>query len=785
MLFSKRIKLIAIFITSCFSISHLAIKASTTHNAITQRQEETENIIELLIDATQKQLETIHALLSDLSFIINDNQIKTIKNKKTTLTNIQHLMRDIESKKNILVVSNDIQTIQFIIKFTHNVLKHILTVFETQCTQFDSFESEKLIAQTRNPNNTISIEVLKKIIIKNEKKVKQLKENAANAGLTWYNKSYRLCDRYLLQYVRDYGLVSSCLVLGGLYTYWHLYPDAWAKTLMGKPYTPESVRTYLGLEDKVNDQDFKLLGRIERFIASFGLNLLPFGALIYTLLKDSLSTRWKAETQPWLHKHITSFHYKMMGGSYVEKITKIDGIGKKVLFDDLIGLEHAKNECNYLINYMTDPESYIRRGQRINHILFTGPPRTGKTELAKALYYEIKTLHKQTIKFMPLPAVAINIIGIDRCLDIMKSWAPCIVFIDEIDLLNVQRSGKNETLSALLQGMSGLDNDSDPTKQVIIIGATNKPEYLDFALMTHGRFGKVIHFEYPNQQEREQFFTRHMKKLSLNLTLFNCKKLARETEGRSYESLKTLMDHGILKARLQGQSLAQAHLEAALDEELRRIVGTHLKQIPTHEKRILAAHFAGHALATQLLNGHTKLAKVTIKPIMVKLKEELIGNQLWRGALGKNNVPFKEQERYEYGKIFTCHEHDTINIYDSEERIKACKALLAGIAAEQILIGSCGHSCHCKDKEQALEIIKPLVFEGFEPDTLPKRIKAEKYAQALQLLEQYTQEITTLLLAYQDTLETIALELYDEETLEAKTIQEIIEDTKTIDEPAT
>jgi len=192
----------------------------------------------------------------------------------------------------------------------------------------------------------------------------------------------------------------------------------------------------------------------------------------------------------------------------------------------------------------------------------------------------------------------------------------------------------------------------------------------------------------------------------------------------------------------------------------------------------LAAHFAGHALAIQLLGCHTKLAKVTIKPIMVKLKEELIGNQLWRGALGKNNAPIKEQERYEYGKMFTCHDHDTINVYDADERIKLCKAYLAGIASEKILIGSCGHSCHCKDKEQAFDILKPVIFEGFDSDTLPKNVHAKKYEDTMQLLDHYEREITTLLLAHKDTLETIALELYDEGTLEATTIEEIIHDTQ-------
>lgn len=775
MSFEKRYFIFFFLITA----SALSIQNPRSNDRAFDRQE----MIQTLIDQTQRHLETVYTVLSDLSVVINDNQIPSFKQKAKTLKTIRTFMQDLESKKNVLVVSTDLKTIQFIIQYTQAAIDHLTAILAGGCTTFSPFDSKPLIESTRSQAGQPELPALHTTITTNETRLTNLIMLAHSAGLHWYNKAYRMLDAYCLHYMREYGLVTAGTVSLLSYAYWHMYGHRFKGSWIGIPYTPESLRPQTNnnggnAQPTLDNPQLKFLGRAEHFLASYGSQLLPFGSFLLYLIKDSITAHWKTRTEPWLYKKISSAHYTLMGGSYVQKASKLDGIGKKVLFDDLIGLAHAKDECTYLINYMKDPETYIRRGQKINHILFTGPPRTGKTELAKALYCEIKQLHATQMKFIPLPAALINMKGIDWCLEIIKYHAPCVVFIDEIDLLNLQRSGKNQELSALLQGMSGLDNDSDPTKQVIIIGATNKPEYLDFALMTHGRFGKVIHFEYPNLKERIEFFTRQMKKMALNLTHFNIKQLARETDGKSYEALKTLLDHGILKARLAGQSLMHHHLEAALDEELRHIVYADLKQIPEHEQQLLAAHFAGHALALHLIGCHTKLAKVTIKPIMAKLKEELIGKDLWQGAMGKESGQQKEQERYQYGHTFLCHDQDTIQALSYDERTSLCKFHLAGIAAEKILLGHCGYSCHCNDKQEAFDMIAPIVFEGIDPEAMPQKLRTAKYELIMKQLEQYEQEVSALLSSHLAELENIMIELKAQETLDAKTIAEIVKDTQ-------
>lgn len=763
--------LLFIGISGALSISHTDAKATDRISTPVQ----THNAIETYIDIAQKQLATISSILSDISFLMHENQFQFNENQELVLQNIQELIQDIENKKNILKITTDRQIIGYITSYIHTVIGQLEAILKHDVSKLSQFDPHTYMTRAINTTQS-SDQELENQFYRNNDLLILLERNTHSIGLRWYNKTYRIFNKYILEYAHEYATLSLGILLGAGYITWHLFPDSFEDTWIGRPFSPNPYSTVHG--SKLESEGIKIPGSIEKFLASSVLNLLPIGSLISFLIKDQVSTRWKTKTEPWLRKHFTTFHYKMLGGAYSGKIAKLDGIGKKIFFDDLIGLDHAKHECQYIINYMKDPETYIRRGQKINHILFTGPPRTGKTELAKALYYEVKNLHSEQVKFIPLPAASINVIGIDRCLDIIKYHAPCIVFIDEIDLLNVQRSGKNEVLSALLQGMSGLDNDNDPTKQVIIIGATNKPEYLDFALMTHGRFGKVIHFEYPNLSERTLFLSRQLKKLGLDVSQFNIKKLAQESEGKSYESLKTTIDHATLKARLCGKSLAYYHLEAALDEELNKIVPTDLKDLPEHEQEILAAHFAGHALAWHILNPHTKLAKITIKPVIAKLKEELIGKELWQGAMGKKNYHSKEQARYIYGHTFIYHDQDTCNLYDEIERIKLCKIYLAGVAAEKIIIGNSGYSCDCHDNEYALEIIRPLIFAGFDSETLPKKIVSEKYQQALQSLAQYEQEITTLLLNHKDALINIAIELKEAKILSSQIIQEIVSDTE-------
>ena len=163
---------------------------------------------------------------------------------------------------------------------------------------------------------------------------------------------------------------------------------------------------------------------------------------------------------------------------------------------------------------------------------------------------------------------------------------------------------------------------------------------------------------------------------------------------------------------------------------------------------------------------------------MTSIKEELIGKQLLQDAYGNKQNSDKEQDRYTHGSIFTYHPEDSINITNRDEQLKQCKIHLAGIAAEKLMLGSCGYSCHKKDKEKALSIAMTLVCEGVNPDSLPKQIQKQKYDEGFALLTQCEDEIMQLLQQHKDALGNIMVELQANGTLTSQEVTEIIEDTE-------
>ncbi|HRQ62445.1 MAG TPA: AAA family ATPase [Candidatus Dependentiae bacterium] len=786
--FSNRKHIIRTLIVCFLSIPILPIMANALDLSLAGSpyggQSKT-SILDRYRDALQKQLEEIHGILSDLSAIIYDGQVKTVRHKDQTIMNIQLLMRDIERKKNVLAVSADTGTIIFMSTFTEAVINHVGNALLNSMAHFGAFDSEQLL---NNKSQKISnLESLHPAIKANRTALKKLIKQANNVGLRWYNKAYRAVDNNIFSHTSKYHLSMLGGSLFGMYLWWlwsinknkpNIITTGNLSWLIGP--SPEYNPLSGGITNKDN---LGLLGNLEYTISGFMRSALPLGSILATYSWENIKSLWEFQTRPWLTKNLSMLHYRLKGGAYHAKANKIGEIIEEVTFDDLVGLDHVKEYFTFLVEYLENPEAYARRKLTPQKgCLLAGPTRTGKSHCVKALNGEINKMlqrkqRSERFTFLELPAALINYQGIKWCMHVLKESAPCIVFIDEIDLLNLQRSGQNQMLSEFLTSLSGALDETDPHKQVIIIAATNKPESLDFALRQPGRFGKELRFEYPNYNERLEYLKRKLNKLSLNLQNFSVEKLARETDGKSYEGLQTLVDHSVLKARLRGQSVTQEHLEEALDQEVRRVMLTNMKNIPDHEQEILAAHFAGHALALHLLNPHTKLAKVTINPVMTTLKEELIGKQLLQGAFGKKTKD-DEQARYEYGCVFTYHEQDTVNIMSKEEKIHMCKMHLAGHAAEKIIHGTCSYSCHHADKEKALTLATSLTFEGLDPESLPKHIAQQRYDQAFALLTQCEQEITKLLAQHKESLINIAHELKQVKTLDAQEIKEIVQDTE-------
>ncbi|MGB8366980.1 MAG: AAA family ATPase, partial [Candidatus Babeliales bacterium] len=645
-----------------------------------------------------------------------------------------------------------------------------------------------------NDSPEISLNQLHQEFMINENLIKQFSQKTDRAGLAWWNIWYRHVDNYFIDPCKRYKIprrtLEACILsLSYIYFSWHFEDNLpqflqlpenfknsnWFKKWMGKkPYRP-----YVNAEGNIASIEATnegFINRVDRIVSLLKKGILPTGGLLTTMCVYALSKEWKT-FKPFFNEKLAILVNKLKGGSYLKKANKLQGIIESVYFDDLVGLDHVKEFYQTLIDYLENPEPFDRLGiAPPKGCLLIGDTRTGKSYSARALLNELNVMleknnRKDEFKFLPLDASLIMSEGITNILSIVKEAAPCIVFIDEIDLLNLQRHGQNTMLMEFLTAMSGIDSTSDSKKQVIIIAATNQPETLDEALRTPGRFGKELRFEYPSFKERKEFIERQLNKLALNLESFDIDKLSQETEGVPYEGIKLLINQSILKARINKEMLTQQYLEETLDETIRNVLKDSFKDISLHEKELLSIHFAGHALALMLLDMPTKLASVTIRPVMTKIKEEFMGAHLWQDGKDDDN----KRKRIEYGEVFTHCNHDTLNVMSSAEKLDLCKYYLAGIAAEKIINGSCSYSCHTKDKEKAFTLAKSLVFEGINVKGLPTSMQEQFYKETLGLISQCEEEIMALLAKHKNKLFSIVQELQERNMLNKKDIQRIID----------
>ena len=292
----------------------------------------------------------------------------------------------------------------------------------------------------------------------------------------------------------------------------------------------------------------------------------------------------------------------------------------KVDFKDVAGLAEAKVEVREIVDFLKTPKKYTDLGGKIpKGVLLVGPPGTGKTLLAKAVAGEadVPFFSMSGSDFVEMFVG----VGASRVRDLFKQAkekAPCIIFIDEIDAIGRAR-GKNpnfgandereNTLNQLLTEMDGFANNAG----VIIMGATNRADILDKALMRAGRFDRQIHLELPDINERNEIFKVHLKPIKLEKNL-DTGFLAKQTPGFSGADIANICNESaLIAARKDKKVVERQDFLDAVD----RIVGgleRKTKIITKDEKKTIAFHEAGHATVSWLLEHAHPLVKVTIIP---------------------------------------------------------------------------------------------------------------------------------------------------------------------------
>ena len=357
----------------------------------------------------------------------------------------------------------------------------------------------------------------------------------------------------------------------------------------------------------------------------------------------------------------------------------------KVTFQDVAGVEEAKEELREIIEFLKDPPKFQKLGGKIpKGVLLVGPPGTGKTLLAKAIAGEANVPFF-SISGSDFVEMFVGV-GASRVRDLFeqgKKHAPCIIFMDEIDAVGRHRGAglggghdeREQTLNQLLVEMDGFETNEG----VILIAATNRPDVLDPALLRPGRFDRQVVVARPDVKGREEILKVHARRIPLapNVEL---KVLARGTPGFSGADLANLVNEAALLAARQDKKIVEMiDFENAKDKVLMGVERRSMI-ISEEEKKTIAYHEAGHALVADLLPGADPLHKVTIIP---------------RGrALGLTQQ-LPTDDKYNYSKEYLI---DRITI------------LLGGRAAEELVFQQRTTGAG-DDLEKATEMARKMVCE--------------------------------------------------------------------------
>jgi cell division protease FtsH len=289
-----------------------------------------------------------------------------------------------------------------------------------------------------------------------------------------------------------------------------------------------------------------------------------------------------------------------------------------VMFDDVAGIEEAKEELQEVVTFLKQPEKFTAVGAKIpKGVLLVGPPGTGKTLLAKAIAGEAGTPFF-SISGSEFVEMFVGV-GASRVRDLFKKAkenAPCIIFIDEIDAVGRQRGAgigggndeREQTLNQLLTEMDGFEGNSG----IIIIAATNRADVLDSALLRPGRFDRQVMVDVPDIKGRLEVLNVHArnKKLGEDISL---DVIARRTPGFSGADLANLLNEAaILTARRRKDAITMDEIDAAVDRVVAGMEGTPL--VDSKSKRLIAYHEIGHAIVGTLLKNHDPVQKVTLVP---------------------------------------------------------------------------------------------------------------------------------------------------------------------------
>tara|TARA_B100000212_G_scaffold84577_1_gene61471 strand:- start:1325 stop:3187 length:1863 start_codon:yes stop_codon:yes gene_type:complete len=452
----------------------------------------------------------------------------------------------------------------------------------------------------------------------------------------------------------------------------------------------------------------------------------------------------------------------------------------KITFDDVAGVDEAKDELTEIVDFLKKPERYTDIGARIpKGVLLVGPPGTGKTLLSKAVAgeAEVPFFIISGSEFVELFVGA----GAARVRDLFeqaKKKAPCIIFIDELDAIGKSRSGsmgvvggndeREQTLNQLLTEMDGFAASDKP---VIVLAATNQPEVLDAALLRPGRFDRQVLVDRPDLSGRKTILEIYTKKVKLSESI-DLDSIAQATSGFAGADLANMVNEAaLLAARGNRKSVEQKDLAEAIE---RVVAGLEKKSrvLQDDEKKVVAYHEVGHAIVGHLMPGGSKVAKISIVPrgmsalgytLQLPTEERFLNSKEELQGQIATLLGGRSAEEIVFGKITTGASNDLQRATDIAEQ----------------MVGTFGMS----------EILGPLAYDKqgggqfLGNGNNPRRAVSDATAQAIDkevrdLVDNAHEMALKILRNNLSLLESISQKILEEEVIEGEDLKGLLSETK-------
>lgn len=454
------------------------------------------------------------------------------------------------------------------------------------------------------------------------------------------------------------------------------------------------------------------------------------------------------------------------------KARMFSGENPTVTFDDVAGVEEAKQELAEIVEFLKEPQKFIALGARIpKGVILMGAPGTGKTLMAKAVSGEagVPFFSISGSEFVEM-FVGVGASRVRDLFDQAKRNSPCIVFVDEIDAVGRHRGAglggshdeREQTLNQILVEMDGFDTDTN----VIIVAATNRPDILDPALLRPGRFDRRVVLDRPDMQGREKILQVHVRGKPLGRDV-DLTALARQTPGFVGADIESMVNEAaILAARRNKKTIDMSEFQEAVE---RVMAGPERKSriITEEEKHVIAYHEAGHALAAAKTPGADTVRKVSI---------------IARGTAGGYTLTLPDTDRY----------------LSSRSKFGAdLVTMLGGRAAEEVVFSQITTGAS-NDLERATDLARKMVMEfGMSDDLGPMTFGVREeliflgrslsehrnYSEAVArridtqvrkiVSTAYEQAVDTMT-RYRDALDTLAEQLMQKETLDEEEVASLL-----------